>query len=87
MKSIKAKIIVTFVITASVLVLALGLFTTLSSYYGALEQAHISMNSYARLAAERISYEVKSYSNIEADLGGNPAEHAHPRPLSGGKMR
>ena len=60
MKSIKTKIIVTFVITASVLVLALGLFTTLSSYYGALELAQSSMNSYARLAAERISYEVKS---------------------------
>ena len=78
MKSIKTKIIVTFVITASALVLALGLFTTFSSYFGALELAQSNMNSYAKLAAERISYEVKSYSNIAADLGGNPefSDHA-----------
>ncbi|MGN0617604.1 MAG: methyl-accepting chemotaxis protein, partial [Ruminiclostridium sp.] len=77
MKSIKTKIILTFVITASALVLALGLFTTLSSYFGALNQTMESMKSYAKLAAQRISYEVKSYSNIAADLGGNPEFSDH----------
>ena len=72
MKSIKTRIIVTFVITASVLVLALGLFTTLSAYMGALDQSKSNMNSFAKLASERISYEVQAYSNIAVDLGGNP---------------
>lgn len=72
MKSIKTRIIVSFVITASVLVLSLGLFTTLSAYFGALDQSKSNMNSFAKLAAERIEYEVQAYSNIAVDLGGNP---------------
>lgn len=69
MKSIKTKILVVMGVTVAVFVLLVGFISILINYRSSNEQLELSMSGTVRIAAERVEYELVSYSNIAVETG------------------
>lgn len=72
MKTIKQKILASFLILVGVSVVLCGAVGILTNYTSANSMLEQTLESTAPLAAERVSYELTSYTNVAQNLGMMP---------------
>lgn len=69
MKSIKAKILVSMILTVVISLALVGGVSCALSYRGTQSTLEASMRELAVVAADRVSYELKAYKNIAGETG------------------
>ena len=69
MKSIKAKILVSMILTVVVSLALVGGVSCILSYNGTKSTLENSMKQTALVAADRVSYELQAYRNIAGETG------------------
>ena len=75
MRSIKAKILVSMVLTLAISLILVGGASCILSYRGTQSTLEASMKEMAVAAADRVSYELQAYRNI---VGETEILHASP---------
>lgn len=69
MRSIKAKILVSMVLTLAISLILVGGASCILSYRGTQSTLEASMKEMAVVAADRVSYELQAYRNIVGETG------------------
>lgn len=69
MKSIGMRILVSCILTVAISLFTLGGFACIMTYNSTVNLVYSNLTNAAQVAAERVYWEVRSYTNIARELG------------------